>query len=160
MFECVIAEDEERARVKRAFADARRAAGFASPAPQPYGVSPDGARLWVRDVMQHLGASDAEVTASRNEGFDVHSVEHLIAARVAHDLDEVPAEALRELYGVATATGQRAMLWTSGPVSRAGEEFAALAQIPVIHFDVEAGVWAPSNATGASALDALAASPA
>lgn len=152
------AEQEERRRAQRAFDDARRAEGFARPSSQDYGVSLGGAILWVRDALRYLGVVDADVAEYQGEGVDVCSARHLLAVRVAHEVEEVPAETLRELHGVAAATGRTAMLWTTGPLSEIGAKFAALAHIAVIRFDVEAGAWSPLNAAGEIALDALGAS--
>jgi hypothetical protein len=113
-------------------------AEFPMPPPQPYGVSPEGAEVWVRDMVRFLGAHDAEETRyAADGGVDVLSSRFSIS--VKHYRGTVPVEEVREIFAVAVQSGKEAMLWTSGKLTSAGLEFARVAPVRVVYCDVTTG---------------------
>lgn len=132
-------------------AQARAAAGFARPEPQRYGVSARGAELWVADALRWLGEHDVEVTRqSADGGVDVMSAR--LAVSVKHYSGAVPVEEIREIFGVAAATRRRAVLWTSGTLTEQARQFADLAPVAIVTYDVETAQWEGANAAGAAFL--------
>lgn len=146
--------DEAAAQEAAAQADlvaARAAAGFARPEPQRYGVSARGAELWVADALRWLGEHDAEVTPPSSDG-GVDVVSARLAVSVKHYSGTVPVEEVREIFGVAAAKGLTAALWTSGTLTETARQFADLAPVAVVHYDVETGRWSGANAAGEALL--------
>lgn len=130
---------------------ARAAAGFPRPEPQRYGVSPRGAELWVADALRWLGEHDAEVTRqSADGGVDVVSAR--IAVSVKHYSGAVPVEEIREIFGVAVASRRTAVLWTSGTLTEQARQFADLAPVAIVTYDVDAATWAGANDAGEAFL--------
>ena len=127
---------EEEARIAAVEAENRAATDWPAPTAQPYGVSPRGAEFWVRDAIRWLGAPEAEVTPQTGDGgLDVVSAKW--GAQVKHYVGSVPVEELRATMGAALALGLQPMLWTSGSLTEAGKQFADLALVPVVHYNVE-----------------------
>ncbi|WP_084079259.1 restriction endonuclease [Demequina sp. NBRC 110057] len=117
------------------------------PGALPYGASPRGAELWVRDLLRHLGATEAEVTQQSSDGgVDVICKDHLVS--VKHYSGSVPVEEVREIFAVATLEGKLAAMWTSGALTSAGVEFAERASIAVVHYDIETGTHEAVNSAG------------
>jgi hypothetical protein len=144
----LVAETE---RVERERREARAQIGFARPERQPYGVSPRGAELWVTDAMRWLGVHDAEVTQQSNDGgVDVFTAD--FAVSVKHYAGAVPVEEIREIFGVAITLNKTPVLWTSGTLTRSAEDFADLAPVAVINYDVHSATFQGVNATGREML--------
>ncbi|MCD1270062.1 hypothetical protein B5M43_014735 [Microbacterium sp. MEC084] len=135
-----VAEHERQAAevaeaAARALRRERASEGHDMPAPQPYGVSARGAELWVRDVIRHFGAADAEVTTATNDGgVDVLTERHAVS--VKHYTGSVPVEEVREIFAVAIQRGLQAVLFTSGSITQAGLDFASVAPVALIRYDV------------------------
>lgn len=73
---------------------------FEPPAPQPYGVSPAGAEVWVRDWMVFMGAEHAATTQFVGDGgIDVEDAHYI--AQVKHYTGAVGVAEIREHIGVA-----------------------------------------------------------
>lgn len=120
-----------------------------APQPQPYGVSPEGAEVWVRDWMLHMGARHAEVTQlSGDGGLDVES--ELFVAQVKLYHSPVPIAALRELAGVASfdPQGRSALFFTSSAYSTGGISFANTASMALFVFNLESGIVTGANDMG------------
>lgn len=108
------------------------------PAPQPFGVSHDGAERLVAAWMRYLGVDDATVTrVSADGGIDVSSA--TVVAQVKNYIKTVAIVDIRALYGVAVAEGKRAMLFTSGSVSREGASFCDRTKIAVVKYNAVTG---------------------
>ncbi|WP_157674234.1 restriction endonuclease [Agrococcus carbonis] len=105
------------------------------PQPQKYGVTATGAEHWVRDAAHWLGARNARVTPGTGDG-GVDVLTDRFAISVKHYAGYVPVEEVREIFAVAVAQRRSAMLWTSGKVTKAGLEFARVAPVHVVHYDV------------------------
>lgn len=108
------------------------------PAPQPYGVSHEGAEALVRDWMLYLGISSAEITRFSNDGgIDVSSVTYV--AQVKNYKDFVGVQAIREILGVAVAEGKKPLFFTSGSFTTEALSFADKAGVPLFIYDAAEG---------------------
>lgn len=108
------------------------------PAPQPYGVSPAGAEIWVKDWMIHMGAEGAAVTQYVGDGgIDVESPYFI--AQVKHYTGSVSVGEVREHIGVAAVdeARRRPLFFTSGAYSGGGLDAADRAQMPLFIYSVE-----------------------
>ncbi len=111
------------------------------PAPPacPYGVSPEGAEVWCRDWLVHMGMVDAEVTRFTGDGgVDVLSARHVV--QVKHYTGSVSIAELRELAGVAAVEGKKPVSMTSGNYPSQAEEFADRAGMLLFQYDVTTAV--------------------
>lgn len=125
---------------------------FTQPVPQPYGVSAQGAELLVRDWMRFFGVLDAEVTQYAGDGgVDVTSLR--VVAQVKHYAGSVPVAAVRELFGVATALGKHAAMFTSGRLTVDGLAFASSTGMAALHYDAAAGSIDGLNTLGTAAIE-------
>lgn len=142
--ELIAVEREAAAERERAEAARRAAAGFERPEPQRYGVSPRGAELWVADALRWIGLHSAEVTQQTADGgVDVLAVGYAVS--VKNYAGSVPVEEVREIFGVAVAARRTPLLWTSGTLTASAQQFADVAPVGVIQYDVETATWTPLN---------------
>lgn len=145
----------ELQRAEESAADASRRQrnrdSAARPAPQAYGVSAAGAELWVRDAIRWLGASEAEATQVASDG-GVDIITDHYAVSVKHYAGTVPVEEVREIFGVAIRMELKAMLWTSGDLSKAGREFADAVSMPIIQYDVHKASFTSLNGAAEAVL--------
>ena len=149
-------ELRERKRLEReAEQRALRAShGFDHPGAQRFGVSHRGAEIWVRDLLRHLGAGDAEVTPPQGDGgADVISGDFVVS--VKHYTGTVPVEEVREIFAVGAASSKTAVLWTSGTLTNAGIDFAEAAPVAVVRYSVEEGTFEPEGEAGRLFLEGL-----
>jgi hypothetical protein len=108
------------------------------PAPQPYGVSHEGAETLVRDWMLYLGMPSSEVTRLTGDGgIDVTSVSYV--AQVKNYKDFVGVQAIREILGVAVAEEKKPLFFTSGSYTSEALTFAKKAKVPLFTYDATAG---------------------
>jgi len=108
------------------------------PAPQPYGVSHEGAETLVRDWMLYLGIPSSEVTRlSGDGGIDVTSSTYV--AQVKNYRDLVGVQAVREILGVAVGEGKKPLFFTSGSYTSEALAFAEKAGVPLFIYDAAAG---------------------
>lgn len=147
----ILAHRERIAREVAARAGAAEGITFPRPEPQPYGVSARGAEFWVRDMLRHLGVHDAEVTQQTADG-GVDVVSRQLAVSVKHYAGAVPVEEVREIFGVAVAAGLTPMLWTSGRLTETAKQFADLAPVAVVTYEVETAAWTATNDAARAAL--------
>ncbi|MEO6943369.1 MAG: restriction endonuclease [Lacisediminihabitans sp.] len=144
--------------VARDLAESRRPAGapisseYPAPEPQPYGVSPRGAELWVADALRWLGIEGVDVTRQTSDG-GVDILTNDFAISVKHYSGAVPVEEVREIFGVATVLQKVPMLWTSGTLTVSGAEFATMAPVAVFQYEVETGTIAPVNLPAQDLVD-------
>lgn len=144
-------QEQQRAIAERARWAAARPAP--PPPPQLYGVSDQGAELLVRDWMRHLGVLDATVTPLRGDGgTDVESNDFI--AQVKNYTGLVPVSEVRDLGGVAAATGKQALLFTSGTLSGSGLDFADKVRIAVIQYSAVDGTLVGLNDLGTRCTEA------
>ena len=154
------AEAEARAHEAAAESEviaARAKDGFLRPEAQRYGVSARGAEFWVADALRWLGIHDADVTQSSADG-GVDVLSERLAVSVKHYVGAVPVEEVREIFGVAMALRRSAVLWTSGTLTETARQFAELAPVAVVRYDVADAVWAGLTVGGEEFLASLDAS--
>lgn len=109
-----------------------------APSAQPYGVSPAGAEIWVRDWMRYMGAEHAETTQFVSDGgIDVEDA-HFIA-QVKHYTGSVGVAEMREHIGVAAVdtTKRQPLFFTSGNYPASVIEVADRASMPLFVYRVE-----------------------
>ena len=83
-----------------------------------------GAEFLARNWMRHLGASEAVVTPERRDG-GVDVVSREFVAQVKHlRAEQVGVAVVRQLHGVATADGRRALFFSSSGYTRDTLAFA------------------------------------
>lgn len=117
------------------------------PAPQPYGVSHEGAETLVRDWMLHLGFETATVTRQTSDGgIDVVARTHI--AQVKNYKDGVGVSAIRELYGVAVSENKKPLFFTSGYYSTDALIFAERNGIALLIYSAEEGSLKEGNKEG------------
>lgn len=141
---------------KKQEAEVRRVRWLNRPAPAPdpqiFGVSHEGAEHLTAMWMRHLGVLDAEVTRySSDGGVDVASAEYVV--QVKNLTGSVPVQDIRALYGVASADGKRALLFTSGSITVEGLAFATRVHMPLIRYDAVAGTVTGVNEVGKRAVE-------
>ncbi|MDN4597584.1 restriction endonuclease [Leifsonia virtsii] len=154
--------DEQRRRIEAAEAElaARQETLSAAPRPpmppaQEFGVSARGAELWCQQALLALGIHDAVVTRqSADGGQDIYSDAHRLSVSVKNYAGTVDVIACREIFGVAVAQGRRALLMTSGGLTRDAESFCLAAPVAVIHYDVAAALLRGLNDLGRVLVDA------
>lgn len=124
----------------------RYAAGIGHPEPaaMPFGVSHDGAERLVAEWMKHLGALDASVTTFSGDG-GVDVVSEVFVAQVKNIKGTVPISAIRELHGVGSARGRRALFFTSGRYTPSAVEFARETGMALFTYSAETGTLTASN---------------
>lgn len=117
------------------------------PAAQPYGVSPAGAEVWVRDWMIHMGAEGAQATQYVGDG-GIDVANPFFIAQVKHYANSVGVGEVREHIGVAAVdeTKRRPLFFTSGTYSAGGLDAAERAQMPLFTYSVERAEVTPANA--------------
>lgn len=145
--------------VARDLAEARRpattplvASEYPAPAPLPYGVSARGAELWVGDALRWMGVEGVDVTQHSSDG-GVDVLTNDFAVSVKNYSGAVPVEEVREIFGVATVLKKIPLLWTSGTLTLAGAEFAAVAPVAVFQYEVETATIAPANEPAQDLVD-------
>lgn len=113
---------------------------FAPPAPQPYGVSPAGAEVWVRDWMVFMGAEHAATTQFVGDGgVDVEDAHYI--AQVKHYTGAVGIAEIREHIGVAAVdqASRTPLFFTSGNYPASVIETADRASMALFVYRVETG---------------------
>lgn len=123
------------------------------PAAQPYGVSHIGAEHLVGDWLKYLGIPGVEVTqASQDGGVDVLTDE--FACQVKYYKNQnVSVQEVREIFGVATAMGRMALVFTSSAMTPSAIDFAEQVGIPVVKFVVEVADLFALNGSGKTFLE-------
>lgn len=147
----VAAEMDAAAERDREDVARRAAAGFDRPEPQRYGVSPRGAELWVTDALRWIGLHDAETTQQTADG-GVDVIADGFAVSVKNYAGAVPVEEVREIFGVGVAVGRVPLLWTSGTLTASAQQFADVAPVGVVQYDVATATWTPLNDAAAEFL--------
>lgn len=132
--------DPERPHEHEALADfLLQGIELGKPDPQPFGVSPKGAELYVAEWLKYLDISVIEVSPySQDGGYDLVSEEFLVQVK-SWNKRWVPVAAIREIYGVSQLKGKRAMVFSRGFLSEDASAFAEEAGIPVFLFNAEEG---------------------
>lgn len=107
------------------------------PAPQPYGVSTYGAERLVADWLVYLSCQEVVLTqASQDGGIDVETAHHVCQVKYYKN-QGVSVQEVREIFGVASALGKVAMVFTSSDLTAAAYEFANQVGIITVQFNVE-----------------------
>lgn len=138
-------------RRDEARAEGNGAISIPAPAPQPYGVSHRGAELLVAQWMAHLGDMGASVTQYTGDGgIDISSSRYL--AQVKNYTGTVGVASIRELAGVASVDGRRALFFTSGNYASGAVEFAERAGVALFTYDAENGTLHAQDALARQAM--------
>ena len=107
------------------------------PLSQPYGVSNYGAERLVSDWLIYLGCEDVVLTqASQDGGIDVETANHVCQVKYYKN-QGVSVQEVREIFGVASAAGKEAMIFTSSSLTAAAHEFANQVGVVAVQFNVE-----------------------
>lgn len=145
-----LAQDEGR---KNKIVESRNAQGDAyspPPAPQPLGVSADGAEKLCAYWMKHLGQTNVRVTRAQNDGgVDIESNDWL--AQVKHYRGSVGVTEVRELVGVASVDGRTPVFFTSGQYTSSALAFAGRAGVLLFSYRAESGTLEAENVHARSA---------
>lgn len=117
------------------------------PAPQPFGVSHEGAEALIAAWMVYLGESDAEPTQfSGDGGIDV--VSHRYIAQVKNYAGSVDVASVRELAGVSLDDGRKPLFFTSGTYTQGATDFATRVGIALFRYIAAAGTLEGANELG------------
>jgi hypothetical protein len=138
-FDKTLISEEELEQIKSAMASAEfeRLKSRVRPAPQPYGVSNYGAERLVADWLVYLGCREVLLTqASQDGGIDVETANHVCQVKYYKN-QGVSVQEVREIFGVASALGKVAMVFTSSDLTAAAYEFANQVGIIAVQFNVE-----------------------
>ena len=123
------------------------------PEPQPYGVSNYGAEALVADWLVYLGCKEVVLTqASQDGGVDVETSAHLCQVKYYKN-NPVSVQEVREIFGVASAAGKAAMIFTSSDLTAAAYEFANQVGIIAVQFNVEESFLVGLNSFGKELLE-------
>ncbi|MEJ1089393.1 restriction endonuclease [Microbacterium sp. Mu-80] len=123
------------------------------PAPQPYGVSHEGAELLVADWMRHLDELDSTVTRfSGDGGVDVESARFVAQVKNLNRRSTVEFRDIRDLHGVASVRSKGGLLFTSAGVTEQGLQFAAAAGIALFRYDAVNGTLSGLNELARDAI--------
>ncbi|MGO1701685.1 MAG: restriction endonuclease [Canibacter sp.] len=110
------------------------------PLPQPYGVTPRGAELWIRDWMIHMGASDAEVTQATNDGgIDVVATGWVAQVKLYKGTASITE--IRELAGsgLVFPDQPRTLFFCSGGYPESAASYASGVGMALFEFSAESG---------------------
>ena len=130
-------EDLEQIRIAISTEEFQRMNSRVRPAPQPYGVSNYGAERIVADWLVYLGCREVVLTqASKDGGIDVETANHVCQVKYYKN-QGVSVQEVREIFGVASALGKVAMVFTSSDLTAAAYEFANQVGVIAVQFNVE-----------------------
>lgn len=125
--------------------------GGRKPAPQPYGVSHEGAEHLCGEWMTYLGATNVGITPpTRDGGIDILSDRAI--AQVKNYSGTVGVEDVRAFHGVVLVDGRLGVFFTSGTYSRDAIAFAERAGMPLMTYNAVAGTLLGANAIGEAVL--------
>ena len=107
------------------------------PAPQPYGVSNQGAELLVADWLVFLGERSVEVTKQSGDGgVDVLTADYCCQVK-NYTSQNVSSPEVRDLYGTAISKGRKPLLFTATALTPDASSFANSNSIAVVRFNVQ-----------------------
>ncbi|SDH42953.1 restriction endonuclease [Microbacterium sp. 77mftsu3.1] len=126
-----------------------------APAPQPFGVSHEGAEHLVQQWMLYLGAFEAEVTRfSADGGVDVAALNYIAQVKNYGPGHAVDVAAVRELAGVAGADGRKPLFFTSSGYTSGAAAFAASVGMALFVYDAAGGTLSPVGSRAERAVSA------
>jgi hypothetical protein len=97
--------------------------------------------------LQSKGERSAEVTKDGADGgVDIRSNQYV--AQVKNYKGSVPVQAIREIYGIASAEGKTALFFTSGNYTKASLDFADSVKMPLITYDATLSRFTGANLQG------------
>lgn len=152
-FDSAVAEIETRrtAKVNVAHEIPEKLRGE-KPAPQPYGVSHEGAEALCAEWMKYLGELDADFTRLVGDGgIDVYSARYI--GQVKNYSGSVGVAAIRELAGVSAVDGRRPVFFTSGSYASGAIDFANKTGMTLFIYDAVQGTLVGGNQKGETALE-------
>lgn len=86
------------------------------------------------DWLRSRGERSAETTKDGADG-GIDIISNRYVAQVKNYKGSVPVQAIREIHGVASATGRKAMFFTSGNYTKEAINFANSVDMPLIKYD-------------------------
>jgi hypothetical protein len=123
------------------------------PPAQPYGVSDYGAERLVGDWLTYLGCQGVVVTqGSKDGGVDVETESQVCQVK-CYKKQAVSVQEVREIFGVASAVGKKAMVFTSSDLTAAASEFANQVGVIAVRFNVEKSLLSALNYDGKRFLE-------
>lgn len=111
-----------------------------APPAAPYGVTPGGAEMWVRDWLLHMGASGANVTQLSGDG-GIDILADLYIAQVKLYVGSVGIAEIREFLGVASLDAMRRvpLFFTSGKYPSSATQLANETGMALYYFEPRTG---------------------
>lgn len=108
--------------------------GRTRPAPQPYGVSAQGAEFLVADWLAYLGETGVQQTQYVGDGGVDVFTDNLCVQVKNYEKQTVSSSETRDIFGTATSEGLQACIFTSSKLSGDAAEFAEKNSIIAIHY--------------------------
>ena len=122
------------------------------PAPLQFDVSPQEAEHYVEAWLRFLGVVDSEVTQySQDGGIDIESSDFVV--QVKHLSRAVSVQPIRELLGVASSKGKRAIFFSREGYTRDALRFAEDNQIIAFEYKTNTGHLVPHSSEAYEALE-------
>ncbi|WIB65851.1 restriction endonuclease [Curtobacterium sp. MCBD17_040] len=117
----------------------------APPAPQPFGVSHQGAEALAAAWMQWMGLAGATATQFGGDGGIDVTQREWVAQVKNYTRTNVGRPEVQNLYGVAAAERKRPMFFTSSGYSSGAVEFADKVGVALFVYDAVGGALTPVN---------------
>lgn len=107
------------------------------PAPQPYGVSYQGAELLVANWLIYLGERSVQVTKQSGDGgVDVLTEDYCCQVK-NYTSQNVSSPEVRDLFGTAVSRDRKPLLFTATALTPDASSFANSNSVAVIQFNVQ-----------------------
>ena len=118
------------------------------PEPQAYGVSPEGAERLVAEWLIYLGEDEVETTQFQKDG-GVDVVTRNLSVQVKNfGKGSVSSAEANAIFGVATADGKTACIFTSSSLSPDALKFADRTDMIAISYDAQKATLKGLNKSG------------
>lgn len=125
-----------------------------APGPQKYGVSAEGAEKLIAHWLDYLGEERVAITQFQGDGgIDVRTNSFCCQVK-NYDKSPVSAAEVREIFGVASAEGSTAMLFTSSSLTQDALEFCEKNDIVAIKYNAEEATLVALSSSGGRLLKA------
>lgn len=146
-----IAQIDARRNAARSTPEGEASARGPMPPAQPFGVSHEGAEALCAEWLKYLGELDAEYTRVVGDGgIDVQSSRYI--GQVKNYSGTVGVASIRELAGVATVDGRRAVFFTSGTYASGSVSFANQVGMPLFVYNAVEGSLSHANEIAEKAI--------
>lgn len=105
------------------------------PAPQPYGVSHQGAEFLVADWLVYLGERSVQVTKQSGDGgIDVLTEDYCCQVK-NYTSQNVGSPEVRDLFGTAVSMGRKPLLFTATALTPDASSFANSNSVAAVQFN-------------------------